>query len=526
MEAVMDQHWSAGVRRLLSAFVLSVCGAGLVVLVSSAPVGAQFSSGSTGANGAFPPLPAGFSLTPTGTRYLVWNMSTGLVRYCSVYDTTNVPETCTTELGTGQVSGIPQGGLATGVFNFTAVDVRPAASPGALDVYLVGNVNNSPLTILADTIHVGTNVTLHAEGMPGAAAGSGLIPNQSFAGGRPGPGGFAGGSSGVTTIAAANGNPGFGPAGGAGGIATANCPAGGNATVPPNTAQSLPFLGGSGGGGGASNIGCGLGHLNGGGGGGGGGAVLMAATTQIQFDFNALIYLYGGAGASSQCGCFEGAGGSGGNLRLVAPTLIANSGSAAYFTGGSSSRFGAAPGGTISLEGDTHLFAMALSNQRSGNIVVTPGAVSPTTTPTLRITSIGGLTVPTAPTGNTATPDVSFPTPPTGPVTVTFAAANIPVGTTAKVRVTPQVGSFTEVTSTALTGSSTSSTANASVTIPAGYGAITASATFACDGTICLLLPANDRVNARVEVVADATGSRATIVKADGTRIALPMADY
>src|ERR1700675_1873143 len=49
----------------------------------------------------------------------------------------------------------------------------------------------------------------------------------------------------------------------------------------------------------------------------------------------------------------------------------------------------------------------------------------PPSTPTLRITQIGSLTAPAAPTGNTATPDVSFPTPPAGPVTVILAAHRV-----------------------------------------------------------------------------------------------------
>ncbi len=526
----MDRQRSAGVRRLLRALALGACGAIVVALVSAAHVGAQFSSGSTGVHGAFPPLPVGFSATPTGTRYLVWNMSTGLVRYCSAYDTTAVPDTCTTELGTGQIPGIPPGGLTTGVFNFTNVDIKAATTPGALDIYLAGNVNNSPLTILAQTtIHFGPSVALHAEGMQGGIVGANVQPNQSYPGGRPGPGGFAGGSSGVTTTVTSPGNPGFGPAGGQGGGPITNTTYGADSGIPPNTAQSLPFIGGSGGGGASSSLpaSCGLGHTNGAGGGGGGGAVLMAATSQIVFDASSTISLFGGdRGFSNACGAYEGGGGSGGNLRLVATTLITNGSVTASFFGGLN-RFGSrAPAGTVSVEGNTQQFNMGVGSARSGNIVATPGNVVPTTTPTLRITAIGSLSVPSAPTGNTATPDVTFPTPPTGPVTVTLAASNIPVGTAAKVRVTPQVGTFTEVNSSALTGSSTSSSATASVTIPAGFGAITAYATFSCDGTICLLLPERDRAGAVVEVVADGSGSHATIVKADGTRVALTAAGH
>jgi hypothetical protein len=92
--------------------------------------------------------------------------------------------------------------------------------------------------------------------------------------------------------------------------------------------------------------------------------------------------------------------------------------------------------------------------------------------------------------------------------------------------VTPQSGSFTEVTSSGFMGSTASSSATASVTIPPGFGAITASATFSCDGTICALVPAKDRANAVVEVVASNGNSRAFIVKGDGTRIELPAAGF
>src|SRR4051812_20643026 len=122
MEETMDRYKAGGVRqRIVRGFGRRTLLAGIACLCVSSPARAQFSSGSTGVNGSFPPLPVGVSAIPTGTQYLIWNMSTGLVRYCSQYDTVNSPETCTTETGTGQISGIPLGGLTTGVFNFTNV---------------------------------------------------------------------------------------------------------------------------------------------------------------------------------------------------------------------------------------------------------------------------------------------------------------------------------------------------------------------------------------------------------------------
>jgi hypothetical protein len=103
---------------------------------------------------------------------------------------------------------------------------------------------------------------------------------------------------------------------------------------------------------------------------------------------------------------------------------------------------------------------------------------------------------------------------------VGLSASNIPTSAMIKVRVTPQTGSFSEVT-TVLSGTTASSTGSASVTIPPGYGAITATASFQCDGTICLLLPPNERPGAVVEVVAAAGSSRAFIVTKEGRRVEL-----
>jgi len=488
-----------------------------------------FSSGSTGVNGSFPPFPTGTTALPDGTRHLVWNMSSGLVRYCSEYDTATQPETCTTEVGTGQVPGIPAAGLTNGVFNFTDVDVNFSPTVGALNIFLVGNSNNSPLTILSqNSIHLGFNVSLFANGLNGGSTNVGLLPSVAVPGGRPGPGGFAGGATGNPGPPATDGSTGFGPAGGIGGIANTNfCSAtphafGFNGGPSPVSATLTPLIGGSGGGGGGAleaSSGCQVGRLNGGGGGGGGGAVLMVATSQINFSPGVGLFLTGGNGGTPGCGCSYGGGGAGGALRLVAPTLV-SSGSTANLGGGFGPAIGTAASGTVRIEGDASNFNLFL-NGSTGTVVATPGAVTPANTPTLRITSVGDLTVPPTPSGNVNTPDVTFPTPPSSPVNVSLAGSNIPTGTTATVRITPQVGSATEVFSSAFVGSTASSTATASVTIPPGFGAITASATFACNGTICALLPPKDRSGAFVEVVAANGRSRAFIIKADGERIEL-----
>src|SRR5947209_20339232 len=93
----------------------------LAALLVAAPAAAQFNSGSSGIHGSFPPFPTGTTTLPAGTHYALWNMSSGLVRYCQTYDTTRRPDTCTVELGTGQIPNIPSGGLTTGRFEFTNV---------------------------------------------------------------------------------------------------------------------------------------------------------------------------------------------------------------------------------------------------------------------------------------------------------------------------------------------------------------------------------------------------------------------
>ena len=76
------QQWSEMRKRIQYALpvLVVVCVAG-----AASPAAAQtFTSGSSGIHGVFPPAPVAFN--PSGPTYIVWNMETGLVRYCSVYD--------------------------------------------------------------------------------------------------------------------------------------------------------------------------------------------------------------------------------------------------------------------------------------------------------------------------------------------------------------------------------------------------------------------------------------------------------
>ena len=140
-------------------------------------------------------------------------------------------------------------------------------------------------------------------------------------GGLGGPGGFNGGKPGSSDIPP---GAGFGPGGGLGGTGfdagrADNVGSGtykavngnGGSTrkgAPYGTPVLIPLVGGSGGGGTAGTPGVG--------GGGGGGAILIASSTKITFGPSAQLISIGGLRTAN----FNG--GSGGAVRVVAPTIV------------------------------------------------------------------------------------------------------------------------------------------------------------------------------------------------------------
>lgn len=195
-----------------------------------------------------------------------------------------------------------------GVYNYTTVHVRQS-----MKLTIVRSETNSPVYLLA-TGNVLIEGTIDISGQPGGP----------FAGGKGGPGGFDGGMPGI-------GNPpggGYGPGGGKPGVnANAANGAGGGAYATPPTFGSavtnrgttygtdllMPLVGGSGGGGSGGGGNSSLG------GDGGGGAILIASNTRID------IPSTGSIRANSPSG--QGwAYGSGGAIRLVAPTVAGTNG--------------------------------------------------------------------------------------------------------------------------------------------------------------------------------------------------------
>lgn len=107
-----------------------------------------------------------------------------------------------------------------------------------------------------------------------------------------------------------------------------------------------------------------------------------------------------------------------------------------------------------------------------------PYAVTPANMPSLSITSIGGMDVPSVPKGSFGAPDVMLPFNTKNPITVVVTGTNIPTGQTVTVKASPSVGTATSATGT-LSGTDTASSTSVSLTIATAYPSlITSSVTF------------------------------------------------
>jgi hypothetical protein len=227
---------------------------------------AQFSSGSTGSDGAL-------NLTTSGTVTL---------------DPTTLPNQC-----------------ANNVCNFTTINI------GANTVVVLTSQlwrNSSVVWLASGAVTIAG--TVHADGMGGAIMSS-SNPGLNRFPAAPGPGGFPGGVGGYLAQPA---QPGAGFDGGAAG--SPNSQGGGYATYGYYNNQLTPLIGGSGGGGGAQGT-----AVAGGNGGGGGGALRIVSTSSITV--NGLITANGGNGNGGigPGNGGSGGGGSGGVIHLVAPTV-------------------------------------------------------------------------------------------------------------------------------------------------------------------------------------------------------------
>ena len=398
-----------------------------------------------------------------------------------------------------------------GIFNFTTVDI-----PAGVTVTFTPNATNTPVIMLA-TGDVTINGTIDVSGKPSPGVGSAGNgdPGDDGDPGLAGPGGFDGGqggtlenqmggdglgpgagirsigrqravASGSTTVGCGGGGAGFGSGGsnadrtiaGTSNTCTTSTGAviGGTGGPTYGNIQLSPLIGGSGGGGGYAGV-----ALNGSGGGGGGGAIVIASSGTVTI--NGVIRANGGdSGSTSGAGTANyggtGGGGSGGAIRIIATTIAGNGtisatgGAAGTVTNGTQGRGGSGGLGRIRLE------AEVLTRTAATNPPFTTGAPQPVFVsgmPSLRITTVAGIATPAAPTGNA---DVTVPDTTANPVTVEFETIGVPTGNTITLKVIPASGAPATVTSTALVGTTTLATANASANLPNGSSVLQASVSY------------------------------------------------
>ncbi len=453
-------------RNLIMAVFFLIAWAGLFVPASPA---LAFNSGSTGADGAFAP-------------------------------------TASTEVA------LP----VDGKLNYTTVNI-----PAGVTVTFKPNAANTPVYILATG-----DVTIAGAISVSGTKGDIIIP------GKGGQGGFDGGIGGATMscggsglgqgggiaalqvassmiYGAGGGGGGYGAAGAVGGTINPAFSKGGAGGGTYGNADIIPFVGGSGGGGA-----CGSSGYVSSGGGGGGGAILIASSGTI--NITGALTADGGAGGNYGWCCYtfngNGGGGSGGAIRLIADILkgegmISATGGAGG-TGGYSAG-GAGGAGRIRIEVNT---ISRTSNTTPPYVFGgAPIAVFPTIKPSLNITKIGGIAVPSIPTGTFSSPDIVLPTTTANPIAVVVEASNIPSGSTVTVTIVPEFGQPSSATAL-LSGTDSLSTATVQSTFSTRtINIVMAAATFTLTASNSMPLYAEGERVVKMKV-ASVLGGKSSII--------------
>lgn len=293
----------------------------------------------------------------------------------------------------------------------------------------------------------------------------------------PGPGGFAGGRGYMSTASLPG--AGQGPGGGrvtdwvngGGGKGGNYATDGGSGAALYGNLKIVPLMGGSGGSGGA--------HPSAPSGGAGGGAILMVSDGVVAV--TGAVLANGGASA-----CHLSGAGSGGAIRIVAAAI---SGTGSLFAkAGVVNNCNTSPwpyqyAGTGRIRLEANSFAGYAANvdpvpiQQSG--IDAGGAVlwPSTSSPSVQIVSVAGVSVPANPLGILGPGDATISA--VDSVAVQLACTNVPSNATVSVHVSPKAGADQVVPATFQSGSTASSTWRAVVpSIPInGYSGMQASVT-------------------------------------------------
>jgi hypothetical protein len=286
----------------------------------------------------------------------------------------------------------------SGILNYTTVNI-----PSGKTLVFKNNSRNTPVIMLAQgnvsiTGSIDVSAPFYFYVAPLFSQFSWTLPHM------PGPGGFYGGDS-------EGYRNGFGAGGGVYNPGDSTTWSG--RWVGP--LSLAPIVGGSGG---AGHPCCFNGRSNGG---GGGGALLIASSTSISMSGIIRADGYGEGDA------FGSASGSGGAIRLVANSLSV-SGSL-----GAVNRRTFSPNptnqGVVRLEAPSGALSFTGSSQPAAVLSPVNSIVYASAIPTLRITSVGGFTVPSYAGSRFDTVDLLLPSQLADPIVVGVAANNVPVGT-------------------------------------------------------------------------------------------------
>jgi hypothetical protein len=409
----------------------------------------------------------------------------------------------------------------SGVLNYTSINI-----PAGVTVKFAPNARNTPVTLLVqgEAIIAGTIDVSGANAPASAGAGDGNVADDGLPG-AGGPGGFAGGRAG--TNAATTGQSGIGPGGGLPYTSTSNpqysyggC--GSFATKGDSYAGSakgdsygsvdlLPLIGGSGAAGGTATA-----TQIGGGGGGGGGAILLAATQRISVTGSILAKGGNGGNVGNNYPTLPvaGGGGSGGAIRLVSTHIEGNG--ALNVSGGTTGGWGNGHNHD-GKGGNGYLRIEAETCTRSGCPNNLPGSLFISGLPSLRIASVNGTAAPSAPTGSA---DIVLPGDAAATVPVIVETANVPLGNTVTIIVTPQNGNPVKVTSTALAGTEAAATASANVAIGNGSTVLLATLSYSVSGAqaTAFMDYTNGEKVARIELAANLDGTTQTLLVTESGR--------
>lgn len=352
------------------------------------------------------------------------------------------------------------------VFKYSSINI-----PANVTVTFTNHPSRAPVVwLVSGPVTIAGAVNL--DGAQGQNAGESLRYAE------PGPGGFRGARAylGMTSPASA----GFGPGGGPNGSATngdeSGVWAGSYASVgggSPNTnapapapvygnSRIVPLIGGSGASHSWYNYFCGGGQRFGGG--AGGGAMLIASTTNV--NVSGSIHANGGWGGHTWCDNADGLGGSGGGVRIVAPS-VTGTGSLRAVGGGNGGG-----GGRIRIETNDLQLADILPAPSLGIAPATAQLWPAANSPTTKILSVGGIPVPAEPRARITFPSADINTTQAPTTTVLIETRNFPVSGAVTLRVVAKSGNDFTAPATLQSGNATLATWAVEVALPDDFSVL------------------------------------------------------